>query len=206
MLKSYSVPIAVLLFIIIPFLVFGKWLEAYSIDLIDRANGIEIAFAAIILLAADVLLPIPSSIVSLAAAAALSAWAGAAVIWMGMSLGAVLGGMIGKGLLGPIERQLANHPEKALGLVSRWGWIGLIALRPVPVLAEASVLIAAARGMPLGKLSLLTALANIPVALLYGYFGALVLGDVPLGHLLLGVGVASVTAAALDWRFGRKEK
>ena len=188
-LREMILPVGVCLAIILPFLIFGPSIETWtSTRLQDAAPGVlgGLAFGT---LALDGLLPVPSSLVSLAVARALGAWTGAVVIWFGMTVGSAITWTVGRGVLGPIDTWLGGASN-----VPEWGWLTLVVFRPVPVLAEASVLMAAARGMKFLRLMVLTSLANIPVALLYGYFGSQVLGDVPLIYLLLGVGLVSCIA------------
>lgn len=93
-------------------------------------------------------------------------WVGVFVIWLGMSVGCAIAWVVRRGLLGPVDRRIGGDR-----LATDWGWVAMVLMRPVPVLAEATVLTAAARGMGFLKLTTLTALANISVALLYGFFG-----------------------------------
>ena len=161
-------------------------LETLSLEAVQGAKEWAVFSAVVALLALDVLLPVPSSVLSLFSGAALGFTVGALAIWTGMTLGCVLGGMIGGGLLRPLGLALSEGqvpPGKGVG----YGWLGLVLCRPVPVLAEASVLLASANGMPLGRLVALTALANLPVALLYAWFGAAMLGGVPVIWLVVSI-------------------
>ena len=179
-------PAAVLAAIILPFLWIGPALETLSLEAVQGAKEWAVFSAVVALLALDVLLPVPSSVLSLFSGAALGFAVGALAIWTGMTLGCVLGGMIGGGLLRPLGLALPEGqvpPGKGVG----YGWLGLVLCRPVPVLAEASVLLASANGMPLGRLVALTALANLPVALLYAWFGAAMLGGVPVIWLVVSI-------------------
>jgi len=188
-LRELILPAGVCFAIILPFLVFGASIEGWtSIRLQDAAPGVlgGLAFG---MLALDGLLPVPSSPVSLAVAGALGAWVGAVVIWFGMTVGCAVTWALGRGVLGPLDNWIGGGR-----LAPEWGWLALVIFRPVPVLAEASVLMAAARGMRFLRLISLTAMANIPVALIYGYFGSKFLGDVPLIYLLSGVGLVSCFA------------
>lgn len=206
MLRATVVPLFVLALIILPFLSVRNYIEVYSLGLVETTNTGMTAVIAISLLAVDVVLPIPSSIVSLATAGALGNWVGAVVIWIGMTLGCVIGVFVGRGIFGPMDRLISGHDQRnhSQRAFKRLGWLTLILFRPVPVLAEASVLIAAARGMPFTPIVALTSLANIPVALLYGYFGARLLGDVPFLHLMAGVGVLSLMCIALRFLSDRR--
>src|SRR3954471_16521858 len=78
--------------IIIPFLIFEKQFEALGTWLAEgHASGWASASIIIGLLALDVFLPVPSSIVSTGAGVLLGFWRGVAVIWVGMTLGCIIG-------------------------------------------------------------------------------------------------------------------
>jgi uncharacterized membrane protein YdjX (TVP38/TMEM64 family) len=78
--------------IIIPFLIFEKQFEALGIWLAEgHASGWASAVTIGALLALDVFLPVPSSIVSTGAGVLLGFWRGAAVIWIGMTIGCAIG-------------------------------------------------------------------------------------------------------------------
>src|SRR3954470_23698985 len=78
--------------IIIPFLIFEKQFEALGTWLAEgHASGWSSATTIAALLALDVFLPVPSSIVSTGAGVLLGFWRGAAIIWVGVALGWAIG-------------------------------------------------------------------------------------------------------------------
>jgi len=78
--------------IIIPFILFEKQFEALGTWLAEgHASGGLAASIIVALLALDVFLPVPSSIVSTGAGVLLGFWRGVAVIWIGMTIGCVIG-------------------------------------------------------------------------------------------------------------------
>ena len=82
--------------IIIPFLIFEKQFEALGTWLAEgHASGWTSASTIAALLALDVFLPVPSSIVSTGAGVLLGFWRGAAVIWIGMTVGCAIGYVFG---------------------------------------------------------------------------------------------------------------
>ncbi len=200
-LRDLILPVATCVAIVLPFLAFGARIEDWTVAWVSGAAPKVIAAMAFGMLALDGLLPIPSSLVSLAAAGALGAWVGAAAIWLGMTVCCAVTWAVGRGLLGPVDRWIRG-PSAG----SDWGWLALVLFRPVPVLAEASVLLNAAHGMAFWRLMALTALANTPVAALYGYFGAYFLGEVPLIYLLAGVGVVSGLAIGVSLLPGGRQE
>lgn len=173
-----------MILIIVPFLMFGDDFEAAAVRIMSDASKGAIAVFSIMLLAGDVLLPVPSSIVSLATGAALGLWVGAVVIWFGMTLGCGVGWIIGRKLLLPATSAFGATPAET----SSYYW-ELVLCRPIPVLAEMSILMAAARGAGFGPALTLCATANLPIAILYAHFGSYFLGDVPFSYLIAAVAV-----------------
>ncbi len=106
------------------------------------------AFAAVVgvgLLVGDVVLPVPSSLVMLAHGALFGVGLGTLLSLLGTVGAAVAGVWIGR----RSERLLgvpAGERRRAQDLVDRWGAVAVVATRPVPVLAEAVVIMAGAAG------------------------------------------------------------
>ncbi len=132
------------------------------------------ALAIALLLAADVALPIPSSLVSTAAGALFGWLQGACISWVGMTLGGIIAWVIGRWVGRSGLRRFVGEAElaRAERLAVRYGAAAIILARPVPVLAEASVLLAASCGMSLARFLVHCALANAGIALVYAVVGA----------------------------------
>jgi len=131
------------------------------------------AFAGVALLVADVVLPVPSSLVMVAHGALFGVTFGALLSLFG-SLGA---GLFGFGLGrrgGPLMDRLVPAAERARAnaLLDRWGDLAVIATRPVPVLAETVAILAGASPMTWGRMILATAAGAAPACLLYAVAGA----------------------------------
>ena len=164
--------------ILIPFAIWEEpitaWVEAVLSD-----EGSQPLLGAILggLLAVDVLLPIPSSLVSTAAGYAFGIPIGATVSWAGMTVGALVGYALGAKPARSFTRPFVGDAEmlRAQSAFQRWGGWALVACRAVPVLAEASVVFAGVAGMRFGRFLALTALANLAIGLVYAAVGALAL-------------------------------
>src|SRR6185503_7668126 len=91
--------------ILIPFILFERQFEALGAWLAEgHASGGVAASVIAALLALDVFLPVPSSIVSTGAGVLLGFWRGAAVIWIGMDSGCVIGYLFGAKAAGAARR------------------------------------------------------------------------------------------------------
>lgn len=162
--------------ILVPFALLDAPLSMAVTGKLDGASSPLVAAALVVgALMADILLPIPSSIVSVAAGALLG-WAGGALaVTAGMMLGVVSGHWLGCAV-GPrlLPRMLPEGERQRLfRLVGRHGVWMVAALRAVPVLAEASVIVAGMAGVPLLRLLPTCLASSICVALLYAGTGAL---------------------------------
>jgi uncharacterized membrane protein YdjX (TVP38/TMEM64 family) len=125
------------------------------------------------LLALDVFLPVPSSIVSTAAGVLLGLWPGATIVWMGMTAGCVIGYVVGV-KSAPLARRLVGPDGlmRAADLAARHGVWAIVLCRPIPVLAEATVVFAGLVRAPLGRFVWVTALSNLGIAAGYAAIGA----------------------------------
>lgn len=166
--------IAVLLVPIIPFLLLGSWSDAAW----DRwqenpPSKSVIAIVVTTLLAVDIFLPIPSSLVSTLAGSQLGAPLGILFSWIGMTLGTIIGFALARqfgsrfALWFSSERDLA----KASLLSERYGPSLLVIGRGVPVVAEASVLLLGMHNLPWKKFLPPVLLANLGLSIAYALFG-----------------------------------
>jgi len=153
------------------------------------------------LLIADVLLPVPSSLV-MTAHGALFGWVGGTLLSLVGGVGAAAfafalgrrGGPLLDRLVTPAERQRAD------AVLERYGALALLASRPVPLVAETVALLAGTSPMTWRRAMVAAALGNLPPALLYALTGATAasLGD---SFLVFGL-VLGVTGAF--WLIGRR--
>lgn len=159
---------------IVPFLAFGPWLEGRVETWLDEHPAPSlVAAGTIALLSTDVLLPIPSSVVSTMAGAELGLVGGAAASWLGMTLGAIFGFALARGLGRPLAERLASDQDLArMDDMARSGgpWM-LYVTRPLPVLAEASVLLLGASRLGWRPFLQAVTLSNLGIALVYAALG-----------------------------------
>ena len=135
------------------------------------AQTLNLALLLVALLALDVVLPVPSSVVALLAVALFGSLGGYLVIFIGLCLGAGLGYALGAGYFRLLSSRLGLHQRQPGQLGYRLGTLSLICLRGVPVLAETSVVAAGMQRYPLRAFLLITTLANAGLALAYSAIG-----------------------------------
>jgi len=146
------------------------------------------------LLAADVILPVPSSVV-MVANGALFGVIGGTLLSVGGSTGAALigfsigrrGGPLMARLVPPKEHARADH------LLSRWGGLAMVVTRPVPLLAETVAIMAGTSPLGWRQAALASFVGSLPPALLYALTGAttaaLTSGVLMFGLVLLIAGI-----------------
>jgi uncharacterized membrane protein YdjX (TVP38/TMEM64 family) len=168
--------VALLALIIVPFALLGATLERWVADHLWNAGAP--LFAAVLgagLLAADVFLPIPSSLVATGLGALLGAPLGTMVGTVGLTAGCVLGYATGALARTAFLEELISGRD--LQRVSYWlakyGVTALILCRAVPVLAEASVIVAGAMRMRPIPTFAATTLANLGISVVYAGLGSL---------------------------------
>ena len=160
--------------VLLPFILFEQQFNAFA-DQVTRSGSSRwlVASAVFGLLALDVFLPVPSSIVSTAAGVFLGFIAGTSIVWSGMMAGCVLGYAVGARGSAAARKLVGDDGlARAAELVRQYGDLTIVLCRPVPVLAEASVVFAGLARAPFGRFARLTALSNLGIALGYTAFGA----------------------------------
>ncbi|HYG83079.1 MAG TPA: VTT domain-containing protein [Pyrinomonadaceae bacterium] len=136
-------------------------------------GGVFAASVGVGLLVADVLLPVPSSLVMVAHGALFGVLTGTLLSLAG-SLGAGLFGFWlgrrGGRLLGRVMTRAER--ERADGLLRRWGALAIVLTRPVPILAETVAIMAGASPMGWPRVALAVLAGSLPPALVYALAGA----------------------------------
>ena len=161
-----------LLFVLLPYLFFGSAIEHWSARHLTGAS-LSVSGAGVFLLALDVVLPVPSSVVATAMGAWLGAGAGTLVNAIGLTLGCVIGLAVGRGAAPAARRLLGGDGQAGFeAWVARYGIAALILCRPVPVLAEASVIALGAGRGRIGPLLAAALLADLALGAVYAFAGA----------------------------------
>jgi len=196
-------------------LVFGCWLaflavflvaEVFAVPLLEDpaswlpGGGVLAGVAGVGLLTADVVLPVPSSLVMVVNGALFGVVIGAALSLLG-GMGSALAGY-GLGRVGgpPLLRSVCSEAERDRAdlLVRRWGLLAVAATRPVPLLAETVAVVAGASCLGPVRTTVAAAAGSLPGAVLYSVAGSLDVGA-PSGLVVFAV--VSAIAASL-WALG----
>lgn len=163
--------------------------------------GLLAAATGVGLLVADVVLPVPSSLVMVAHGALFGVLMGALLSLIGsvgMAAVAFAIGRRGGGLLDRVVSAAERH--RANDLLDRWGPLALVLSRPVPMLAETVAILAGASRLGWPRAMLAATAGAGPPALVYA-----VTGSVATSFASTAVVFALVLAAAGGmWLVGRR--
>jgi uncharacterized membrane protein YdjX (TVP38/TMEM64 family) len=125
------------------------------------------------LLIADVLLPVPSSLVMVMHGALFGVLAGTALSLLGSTGAALFGFWIGRRGGKLLERLVPSEErERANDLLERWGLLAIVVTRPIPLLAETVAIMAGASPLGWSRTALAAFAGSVPPALLYALTGA----------------------------------
>ncbi len=195
--RQLAVIIAALLVPIVPFVIIGelpgdRWLS--SVD----DNAFLFGMTGMGILALDILLPVPSSILGSLLGARLGFWSGFIFTWTGLVAGNVIGFLLARFASSRIRSWLPPFPKtttQALVFLSR----------PVPVFAEAVALAAGATRMPLQNFFGLIAAGNAIYAAVLSANGATLIPDGLVGPGLV-VPMLLPVIAWIVWRAMTKSR
>lgn len=146
------------------------------------------------LLVADIVLPVPASLVMLAHGALFGVVPGAALSLVGRTGNAMAGVALGRGAGRLYGRQVRGDREHGGELVERWGLVAVVVSRPIPILAESVVVGAGSLGLSAPAVVGAAALGSVPEALLYALAGAVASS---FGSMAIVFGAVLVLAAAV---------
>lgn len=161
--------------ILIPFFLYEAAITQWVMELLDRGrNRFWAATLLSGLLAGDLFLPVPSSLTSTALGALLGFWGGLVASWLGMTIGCVAGYYFGAYAGPPAIRRLAGESEieRVRQGAARLGDWMIVLFRPVPVLAEISVVFAGLSRIPFSRFLRLSALSNLGISAAYAAVGS----------------------------------
>ena len=176
----------ILLVPLVPFLLWEEPIEQ-GIQFWSSANAQDpwlVSLAAVVLFLVDLFLPIPSSVVSVLTTYSLSTHIqpptlgvvlAIGVIWLGMTLGALLAWTIGKLGGEALTRRFVGEEDFQLlqKISEKYGATVLVLLRAVPLFAEASVLMLSLAGVRFWRTFFWPiALSNLGIAAIYGLLGS----------------------------------
>ncbi len=180
--------------------VLEDWLR---LDLVDEVQawiagaGAGSALAVVLLLAIDMLLPVPSSLVMILSGAAFGVMWGSVISlagsvggeWLGFELVRRYGRRASARLIGDAEL------ERLSGVMARHGAAAVAVTRAVPVLMETISVVAGLSAMKRSTFLLASLLGTAPIVVVYAYAGAM---SRETGSLVPAI-IILVAVAASGW-------
>ena len=202
-MKRYWLIVAAL---IVCFTVVFLIVEALGVPLLSdptpwmKHRGLLAASVGVGLLIADVVLPVPSSLIMVAHGALFGVVQGTILSLIGSVGAAMFGFAIGRRGGTLLERIVTSADrDRANSMLRRWGTLAVIVTRPVPVLAETVAIIAGTSSLSWRSVILASIVGSFPSALLYALSGAAIAN---FQNTVLMFGVVLVVAV-LFWLGGR---
>lgn len=171
-MKKLIVPFMVsVVFILTTFLAFGQ-IESYFADLLDKLvhNHVLFSLASFLVLASDILLPVPSSLVMFTNGFVLDIAAGSFVSLLGLQVGATIGYYIGKA---GVKWNSKGNDQVAHLFLAKYGPWTILLSRGIPVLSESVCIVCGFNKMPFKRYFVLNFIGYVPVSLLYAICGSL---------------------------------
>jgi uncharacterized membrane protein YdjX (TVP38/TMEM64 family) len=160
---------------LVPFLLFGTRLDRLVADWLDpKPAPAVLALLEVGVLAADILLPVPSSMVATLGGAEFGIALGTLCAFLGMTAGSLAGWWLGSTAGARALARLDTTDREALERrQQRLGPLLVVLTRPLPLVAEAAALVAGGTGMALREFLPAAASGNLMIAVVWSAVGAL---------------------------------
>ena len=157
--------------IIVVFLLFQN-LEVFFSNLLNQLSSTASLFALVscLVLASDIVLPVPSSIVMYVNGFVLGTFYGSVVsltaLLISSTIGYYLGSLTSLGFKN-------NDNEKARSVIEKYGPVSILITRGIPILSEAVCIVCGYNKMPFRRYIMLNLAGYVPLCLLYAFCGSL---------------------------------
>ena len=202
MVRWWSLAIAIAALLLLMF--FAATTSGLALEdpapLLAGARGAA-AIVGVLLLIADVFLPVPSSLVMVANGALFGAVGGTLLSLVGSTASALTAFAIGRAGNHTIRRIVTpGEHERAGALLERWGVVAIAATRPVPILAETVAILAGSSPLTWRQTALAAAVGSIVPAVVYAWAGTH--ATQVASHALIFGGVLLMTGVL--WWIGRR--
>ena len=152
--------------------VFFEDLEAYIENMIalSQSNKQEYIWISGLFLSSDILLPVPSSIIMYANGLVLGTVWGTLLSMVCALISSCVGYILG---VLSAKTLRSSRREEASSILNKYGVVGIIISRGVPILSESISYTAGYMRMKFKRFFLLNVIGYLPITLMYAYFGSL---------------------------------
>lgn len=200
--------LALLAALVVPFAFWGEDIEKLAPEIAMSQEASAAVFLSVVaLLASDIALPIPTSIVAYFSGQLLGFLIGATANLAGLTLGCIIGYVLGRSFGRPIsERLIGKEDQEKLDMhFAKWGRYSVAVLRGMPVLAEASILLAGVSRVGFAKSMLLAAPANVCLSVLFALAGSEGVGTLSgITIFLAAIIFPGILVGLIGWHKPRK--
>lgn len=197
-MKSIWIPFVVSLVLVIVVFITYENLEGKFTTALNQVEEFKNQFALIsfLILAADIVLPVPSSVVMYMNGYVLGIIGGSLVSLVALVVGSTLGYYLGKFTAMGVK---AKKDERAHLFLLKYGAFAILITRGIPILAESICLVCGYNKMPFKQYILLNTIGYIPLCLLYALFGQ---SGYNQNNFMFSF-IASLFVSAAFWFFGK---
>lgn len=163
---------AVSVLVSVPFMIWGEEVFVPAFEGV-RHNAAWMVGLAVALLSFDAVLPVPSSWVIIFLAQESGRIAGFVGGATGLAVGVLVAAWLGRAAVGRAAPKFIPEAEieRMRAMIERHTILTLACMRSVPVLAETSVVVAAAAGVPVRRIFWMTLGPNVAIAGIYAVAG-----------------------------------
>lgn len=196
-MRQITIPLLVSIVLVSLVFVFFENLEVYFENLLATAgqNQTEYATLSFLVLSSDIVLPVPSSIVMYGNGLVLGLIKGALLSLLAVFVSSSIGYYLGR-----FSNFKARTDERAMAIMEKYGALGIIITRGIPILSESVVFTAGYNRLNFKLFTLLNFIGYLPVCFIYAYFGNIAQN----ANLFLMSFAASILVSLVLWVFGRK--
>jgi uncharacterized membrane protein YdjX (TVP38/TMEM64 family) len=197
-MKNIIVPILIsIAFVSIVFVSFEN-LEVYFQSLLNHSQNHTFKYSALsfIVLAGDIVLPVPSSIVMYSNGLVVGWVGGALLSFVSVFVSSTIGFYIGRFS----TKKERKGDKKVQLIIKKYGALSIVLTRGVPILSESICFTAGYNKMSIKAFTILNLIGYAPICIIYAFFGSLGVDE----NLFLISFVSSIVLSALLWFFGKK--
>ena len=193
LLKILGIVIVVMTSIILPLSMLESSIADLTAEFIEWSGESKFLNSILVIaaLTGDVFLPIPNGITNTFAGAILGFYLSIPVIWAGLTLGSVIGFIIGKYAAKSLAKKILSKEdlERSEEVAKKFGVSILLLARPAPALAEISTVAAGLAGMKWSTFLTVMIVSNLLVSIVYAFIGTAALASESASIAFLGIAV-----------------
>lgn len=166
---------SIAILIIITFIIWEKPIENSFNSLLETAKEEKLRSALVLFsfLSLDILLPIPSSIASTLCGSILGFFYGFLTSFMAMNVSCAIGYILGRFFEKTSKRFISDKETEQLKNNTKNEFFFILAMRPIPVLAEASLIYAGTQHYRASTVTYSSLLSNASISAVYALIGTI---------------------------------